>query len=182
MMRPNTDLRFSKLSYYYLCYKCAKTPVDCHILTRSNPKSLTAMITLCEDYYHQQPEQQHLVQSFRRWNDRTWYYLQHPRNGKVHTMLVAYAKTVLISYVLEASSQSAQPVKPATLESMGMKHSKSWEKRERKNRAKRKKKKKVSCVYVIEQTISLLLIFCYFCLLRPLLLLQFLLPSLLYCQ
>lgn len=44
-------------------------------------------------------------------------------------MLVAYVDTTQITYVLEALPQSAQIVKPAMLESLGMKLLKSWEKR-----------------------------------------------------
>ncbi len=49
-------------------------------------------------------------------------------------MHAAYVGTMLISYLLEALSQSAQIVKPAMLESLGMKHLKSGDKRERKSR------------------------------------------------
>ena len=44
-------------------------------------------------------------------------------------MLAAYVDTTPITYVLEALPQSAQIVKPAMLESLGMKLLKSWEKR-----------------------------------------------------
>jgi hypothetical protein len=44
-------------------------------------------------------------------------------------MLAAYVDTTPITYVLEALPQSAQIVKPAMLESLGMKLLKSWKKR-----------------------------------------------------
>jgi hypothetical protein len=45
-------------------------------------------------------------------------------------MLAGYVDTTPITYVLETLPQSAQIVKPAMLESSGMKLLKSWEKKE----------------------------------------------------
>ena len=44
-------------------------------------------------------------------------------------MLAGYVETTPITYVLEALPQSVQIVKPAMLESSGMKLLKSWEKK-----------------------------------------------------
>ena len=44
-------------------------------------------------------------------------------------MLAPYVDTTPITYALEALPQSAQIVKPAMLESLGMKLLKSWKKR-----------------------------------------------------
>lgn len=117
MMPPNntTFPTINKSPSHYVCCKCTTKPADYYVLT-GNPKAPSEMIPLCDACYNNQSG---------RWgegkNTRTWYYHQHPRNGEVHTMLAAYVDTTPITYVLEALPQSAQIVKPAMLESLGMK-------------------------------------------------------------
>ena len=128
-MMPNTTFPINKVPSYYTCCKCTTKPADYYVLTGANPKSPTEMIPLCDLCYYHHHQQQH--NSIRR-NNRRWYYHPHRWNGEARTMPVAYVNTMLISYVLEALPPSAQIVKPAMLESLGMKHLKSWENRERK--------------------------------------------------